>query len=55
MTHSHAKQAGVRKPTDVAYQIHILMMGAIVSATRGDLKARRRARELAALLLENAR
>jgi AcrR family transcriptional regulator len=47
-----AQQAGVAGPEHVAHQIHILMMGAIVSATRGDLDAARRARELAQLLLE---
>jgi AcrR family transcriptional regulator len=51
----YAEQAGVRKPADVAYQTQILMLGAIVSATRGDLKAARRARGVAELLLEAAR
>jgi AcrR family transcriptional regulator len=51
----HAEQAGLRRPADVAYQTQILMMGAIVSATRGDLNAARRARGVAELLLEASR
>ena len=49
-----ATRAGFRDPEAVAYQVQILMMGAIVSATRGDLDAGRRARELVKLLLEHA-
>jgi len=48
-----AQQAGARDPEAVAYQIQILMMGAIVSAARGDLAAGQRARELAELLLDS--
>lgn len=36
----------------LAYQTQILMMGAIVSATRGDLEAGRRAREVAEILFD---
>ena len=50
-----AQQAGARDPEAVAYQIQILMMGAIVSAARGDLAAGQRARELAELLLDSTR
>jgi AcrR family transcriptional regulator len=50
-----AQQAGARDPSAVAYQLQILMMGAIVSAARGDLAAGRRARGLAELLLHNTR
>jgi AcrR family transcriptional regulator len=49
-----AEQAGVRDPEETAYQLQILMMGAIVSATRGDLEAARRARVFAELLLERS-
>lgn len=48
-----AQQAGARDPEAVAYRIQILMMGAIVSAARGDLAAAQRARELAELLLDS--
>ena len=49
-----AQQAGVGDPHAVALQMQILMIGAIVCATLGDLDAARRARELAALLLASA-
>jgi AcrR family transcriptional regulator len=55
MVEHFVEQAGVASPEKVAYQLQILMMGAIVSARRGDLKAARRARELAELLLDSAR
>ena len=50
-----ARQAGLADPEHAGHQIQILMMGAIVSATRGDLDAAKRARELAELLLGHAR
>jgi AcrR family transcriptional regulator len=50
-----AEQAGLRDPEAIAYQLQTLMLGAIVSATRGDLLAARRARELVELLLVKAR
>jgi AcrR family transcriptional regulator len=50
-----AAQAGTRNPLETSYQLQILMMGAIVSAGRGDLDAARRARELVVLLLTAAR
>ncbi|MDQ6779490.1 MAG: TetR/AcrR family transcriptional regulator [Actinomycetota bacterium] len=46
-------QAGARDPEPLAYQLQILMMGAIVSATRQDLHAALRAREVAELLLDH--
>ena len=49
-----AQQAGLGDPEQVSRQIHILMMGSIVAAARGDLDAAQRAREVAELLLENA-
>jgi AcrR family transcriptional regulator len=51
MIEHHAEQAGIASPESVAYQLQLLMMGAIVSASRGDLEAGRRAREHAELLL----
>ena len=55
LVQDQAKQAGARDPEAVAYQMQILMMGAIVSAARGDLVAGQRARELAELLLDSTR
>jgi AcrR family transcriptional regulator len=45
--------AGIRDSERLAYQIQILLMGAIVSATRQDLDAALRAREVAGLLLDH--
>jgi AcrR family transcriptional regulator len=47
-----AEQSDTREPKAIAYQIQILMMGAIVSATRGDVDAARRARDVAQLVLD---
>jgi AcrR family transcriptional regulator len=55
MVEDQASRAAFRDQQAVAYQMQLLMMGAIVSATRGDLDAAQRARELANWLLENAR
>jgi AcrR family transcriptional regulator len=55
MIERHAGEGGAGTPGDVAYQLQILMMGATVSATRGDLEAARRARPLAEQLIEHAR
>jgi AcrR family transcriptional regulator len=49
-----ARAAGFADPERLGDRIHILMMGAIVSATRGDLDAARRAHEVTELLLRNA-
>ncbi len=46
-----ASAAGIDDPDGFANQWHILMKGAIVAATEGDLKAADRARELGGLLL----
>jgi AcrR family transcriptional regulator len=51
---AHAEQAGAQEPENTAYQLQGLLMGAIVSATRGDLAAARRARAVAELVIENA-
>jgi AcrR family transcriptional regulator len=50
-----AEQAGAHNPVEMSYQLQILMMGAIVSATSGDLEAARRARLFAQLLLQSSR
>jgi AcrR family transcriptional regulator len=47
----HLEEAGAADPEQLAYALQILMMGAIVSASRGDLDAGRRARGIAELLL----
>jgi AcrR family transcriptional regulator len=51
---AYAAEAGFANADDVAYQIQILLMGSIVSASRGDRGAARRARRLAELLREAA-
>ncbi len=48
----YANEAGASNPPETASQLQILMMGAIVSASRGDGVAARRARSLAELLLD---
>jgi AcrR family transcriptional regulator len=55
MIERHAGEGGLGTAEAVAYQLQILMMGAIVSATRGDLDAARRARPLAQQLIQSAR
>jgi AcrR family transcriptional regulator len=49
------EQTGAKNPAKMANQLQILMMGAIMSASRGDHEAARHARELAEILLETAR
>jgi AcrR family transcriptional regulator len=51
----YAEQAGVSCPEETGGQLHILLMGSIVAASRGELDAARRARPLAAALLADAR
>ncbi len=48
----YADEVGAIDPRETSHQLQILMMGAIVSAGRGDGEAATRARELAELLLE---
>jgi AcrR family transcriptional regulator len=50
-----AAQAGVADPDALAHKWHILMKGSIVAAGEGDRQAARRAREVAALVLRDAR
>ncbi len=47
----YAEQAGARDPEEVGHQLQLLLMGAIVSASRGDTEAARRARPFAQALL----
>jgi hypothetical protein len=50
----YAEQAGAREPEEMSYQLQVVMMGAIVSAGRGDLEAACRARAFVERLLENS-
>ena len=47
-----AEDAGVRDPKVFAFQIQMLLLGAIVLAASGELEAARKAREVARLILE---
>jgi AcrR family transcriptional regulator len=51
MLEGYADEAGVANAREVSWQLQVLMMGAIVSAGRGDEKAARHARALAQLML----
>ena len=48
------EQAGIAHADEVAIQVQILMMGSILSATRGDRDAARRARRITERWLESA-
>jgi hypothetical protein len=48
-----AEQAGLDRPEDFARSWHILMKGAIVSASEGDTQAANRAQEMAGWLIEH--
>ncbi|HEY7621016.1 MAG TPA: hypothetical protein VH834_14670 [Solirubrobacteraceae bacterium] len=50
-----AAEAGAADPDGLAHKWHILMKGSIVAACEGDRRAARRAREVAALVLRDAR
>jgi AcrR family transcriptional regulator len=52
MMAGYLEQAGVADPDDTAYQLQILIMGSIVSASRGDREAARRVRAVAELLVD---
>jgi AcrR family transcriptional regulator len=54
MLADNAREAGLAGPEEIALQLQILMMGSIVSATRGDRTAGKRAREVAERCLESA-
>jgi AcrR family transcriptional regulator len=51
---TYAAQAGVADPQETAHEMQVLMMGAIVSACRGERAAARRAGKLASILLEQS-
>jgi AcrR family transcriptional regulator len=51
---ANAERAGLADPADVAVQLQILMMGSIISATRGDRHAAQRARRVAEVFLASA-
>jgi AcrR family transcriptional regulator len=51
---SLAAEARIDDPSEFAFRIQILLLGAIIQAVNGDLGAARSAREVAALLLEHA-
>jgi AcrR family transcriptional regulator len=55
MLERYAGEAGARDVEATAYQLQILMMGSIISATRGDLDAARRVRPIAEHVLASAR
>jgi AcrR family transcriptional regulator len=50
-----AEEAGLRSPGEFARSWHILMKGSIVQAAEGDRAAARRAKEMAALLIDRFR
>ena len=52
--HSFAGEAGIRDREAFARKWHILMKGSIVSAAEGDRDAAARAREMGALVLDDA-
>lgn len=49
---TYAAEAGAPNPETLSYQAQILMMGAMVSALRGDVGAARRTRDVVVLLLD---
>jgi AcrR family transcriptional regulator len=51
----YAGEAGARDPAEAAHQLQILMMGTIMSATRGDLDAAQHVRPIAEHVLASAR
>lgn len=50
----YAEQAGASSPDEAGYQLQMLLMGSIVSASSGNVDAARRVRPLAAALLAGA-
>jgi hypothetical protein len=50
-----ARHAGASDPVEAGHQLQILLVGGIVSASRGDRDAAPRVGALADLLLERAR
>lgn len=50
-----AESSGLDNPNDFAWSIHILLKGAIVAAAEGDPRAAARAKNMAALLMDQRR
>ena len=50
-----AEEAGLVRPEEFARSWHILMKGSIISATEGDMKANKRAQQMAGWLIEHHR
>jgi AcrR family transcriptional regulator len=50
-----AEEAGLQRPEEFARSWHILMKGSIISATEGDMKANKRAQQMAGWLIEHHR
>jgi hypothetical protein len=50
-----AREAGAASPRETGHQLQILLIGGIVSASRGDRRAPERVRMMAELLLERSR
>lgn len=50
-----ARQAGASDPQETGHQLQILLIGGIVSASRGDEQAPERVRLMADVLLERSR
>jgi len=50
-----AREAGAADPQETGHHLQILLMGGIVSASRGDQQAPERVRMMAELLLERSR
>ena len=50
-----SQQAGAADPQETGHQLQILLMGAIVSAGRGDHDTAQRVRVMTELLLESSR
>lgn len=51
MVETLAERADLREPADFASSFHLLLKGALVSATEGDLQAPQRAKRMAAALI----
>jgi AcrR family transcriptional regulator len=54
MLEGYVDEAGIANPREVSWQLQVLMMGAIISASRGDERAASHARSLAELTLEQS-
>jgi AcrR family transcriptional regulator len=52
IAHELAEQTGARDPDDLAHKLQILISGSIVAAEQGYVDSARRARDVAALILD---